>query len=111
MSEHKELHGLGANLRPHCSRECPSHSLLIGLVTFQGGESRLSRIVSGIDEEDATSRYREEEADNHIPEDSHGSASSSIDERTIVAWEPNDPENPYNWSSVRTSTLHRRLGF
>ena len=23
------------------------------------------------------------------------------DEETIVAWEENDPENPYNWSTVR----------
>jgi hypothetical protein len=29
------------------------------------------------------------------------------DEETIVAWEPDDPENPYNWSNVREH-LHVR---
>lgn len=101
MSEDKDLGGLGADLRPHYSRKYKSSGYQEASVTIEGGESRLSRIVSGIDEEDATSRYREEEADNHIPGGSRGSASSSIDERIIIAWAPNDPENPYNWSNVR----------
>ena len=67
---------------------------------MKDGESRLNRLVSNIDEEDATSRYREERAGNNSANDSPGSVLSSDDERTLVTWLPNDPENPYNWSTV-----------
>lgn len=69
-----------------------------------GHESRLHRLVSEIDDEDATSRYREERADNDVPEDSPGSASSIEDGRTLVAWLPDDPENPYNWNRASSAS-------
>ncbi len=67
-------------------------------------------MVTEIDERDAASRYREEAADNKIPVSEPPSgpyipytpysaySSDDDDEETIVAWEDNDPENPYNWS-------------
>ncbi|KAL1858146.1 hypothetical protein Daus18300_010027 [Diaporthe australafricana] len=64
------------------------------------GESRLQRLISEIDDEDARSRYQEEEADNNIAQAGHGSISSGNYDRTIVTFEPNDPENPYNWSTA-----------
>lgn len=56
--------------------------------------------MSEIDDEDARSRYLEEEADNNVAQASRGSISSGTDDRTIVAFEPNDPGNPYNWSTA-----------
>lgn len=97
----------GPELRPHPSREYMTITILSELLctnhgnTFEGGESRLHRLVSNLDDEDATSRYREKQADNNVADDSPGSALSSDDERTLVAWLPNDPENPYNWSKVK----------
>lgn len=67
----------------------------------------MHRLVSNIDDEDATARYREEKADNNVADDSPGSASSCHDERTLVTWLPNDPENPYNWSTVSLHRLRR----
>ncbi|KAK1772297.1 major facilitator superfamily transporter [Phialemonium atrogriseum] len=64
--------------------------------------SRLETLVTEIDQIDASMRYREEEADNRIASDQNVSSSSSIEqEKTIVSWEPDDPENPYNWSAKR----------
>ncbi|KAG6357721.1 hypothetical protein INS49_013600 [Diaporthe citri] len=64
------------------------------------GESRLQRFVSQAGDEDARSRYREEEADNNAIQHNHGSISSGNDDRTIIAFEPNDRENPYNWKKA-----------
>lgn len=66
---------------------------------MKADESRLRRMIIHIDEEDARSRYHEEAADNNGPDDSPG-ISSQEEERKFVAWEPEDPENPYNWSKV-----------
>lgn len=60
----------------------------------------MQRFVSEAGDEDARSRYREEEADNNATQHNHGSISSSSDDRTMIAFEPNDPENPYNWSKA-----------
>lgn len=60
----------------------------------------MQRFVSQAGDEDARSRYREEEADNNATQHNHGSISSGNDDRTIIAFEPNDPENPYNWSKA-----------
>lgn len=68
--------------------------------TVKGGESRLQRFVSEAGDEDARSRYREEEADNNVNQRNHGSISSGNEDRTMIAFEPNDPENPYNWSKA-----------
>lgn len=73
-------------------------------LTSKTDESRLRRVISQIDEEDARSRYREEGADNNVVEDSPAT-SSQEEERKFVAWEANDPENPYNWSKVSTNYM------
>lgn len=60
----------------------------------------MQRFVSQVGDEDARSRYREEEADNNATQRNHGSISSGNDDRIIIAFEPNDRENPYNWSKA-----------
>ena len=71
-----------------------------------GTQSRLSRIVSGIDQSDAEERYNVEAGDNKITSLPDSSA-TSVDStrRKIISWERNDPENPYNWSSVRSDNF------
>ncbi|CAK7266444.1 hypothetical protein SEPCBS119000_002032 [Sporothrix epigloea] len=72
----------------------------------------LRQIISDADEKDARDRYREETADNIVGARSHEqryqphpwqtpSLSPSENETSIVAWNENDPENPYNWSKTR----------
>jgi hypothetical protein len=59
--------------------------------------------VADIDDADARARYKEEAADQGLQEKSpRGQSGTEEDEddRTIVAWEEGDPENPYNWSNV-----------
>ncbi|KAI9051392.1 hypothetical protein LZ554_004439 [Drepanopeziza brunnea f. sp. 'monogermtubi'] len=64
----------------------------------------LSRIVSSIDEADATQRYDLEEADNK--NSLRESSASSIDpEKTIISWNKGDPENPYNFSTARKVSI------
>ncbi|TVY75818.1 MFS transporter prlG, partial [Lachnellula suecica] len=64
--------------------------------------SRLSRIVSGIDESDAENRYNVETADNKNTSSSGSStASVSSNQRKIISWQKNDPDNPYNWSTAK----------
>lgn len=65
----------------------------------------MHRLVSEIDDEDTTSRYREEGADNDVADESPGSAVSGDDDRILVAWLPNDPENPYNWSKMKKASV------
>ncbi len=85
------------------------------MLTSRGGEdSHLQQIVDDLDDLDATARYREEAADNNLAGDDgqrqhDWSASSSDNEALIVAWEENDPENPYNWSSVGTRNSPERF--
>lgn len=91
-----------AQLRPYPSRKSPLPVHLNTILTLKDHSSRIQRVVSNIDEHDASSRYREEEGDNKVAvkQEQH-SSSSSVEERVIVAWEENDKENPYNWSNVR----------
>ena len=72
-----------------------------------GQEHKLSRIVSGIDQEDATEAYRLDEEDNKAPSLPNSSTSSvnTPPPKKIISWEDEDPENPYNWSSVRYNPL------
>lgn len=51
-------------------------------------------------EEDAEKGHREQAADNDKPSDGDGTVSEQGRKRA-VAWEPDDPENPHNWSKVR----------
>ncbi|CAK7568506.1 MAG: hypothetical protein SEPTF4163_006499 [Sporothrix epigloea] len=72
----------------------------------------LRQIISDMDERDASDRYREETADNIVTPIScerrqepdpwrTPSLSESENEASIVTWNENDPENPYNWSKTR----------
>ncbi len=60
-----------------------------------------------MDELDASTRYREEEEDNKIARVGQYQIKppGGSEETTIVAWEVDDPENPYNWSTPRKSFL------
>ncbi|KAI8630932.1 major facilitator superfamily transporter [Xylariaceae sp. FL1651] len=72
-----------------------------------GAPGHLSDVVRTMSNEDAESRYRIEEADNRI-QTNNASASNSIhnpDGKTIISWEPDDKENPYNWSSRRKAYI------
>lgn len=71
------------------------------------GPNILSRIVSGIDSQDATDRYNLEKADNKPQSFPNSSVSSVTGQRKVISWEDGDPENPYNFSSVRPMP-HRR---
>ncbi|KAI1270851.1 major facilitator superfamily transporter [Xylaria sp. FL0933] len=62
-----------------------------------------SNAVHTMSNQDAESRYKTEEADNGF-QPSDGSPYHSIHDaagKKIISWEPNDPENPYNWSNKR----------
>jgi hypothetical protein len=63
-------------------------------------QSRLNRIISGIDESDADDRYNIKAGDNKITSLPDSSTTSMDSTRRIISWEKDDPENPYNWSSV-----------
>jgi len=60
----------------------------------------LTRIVSRIDETDASDRYGLEAADNKCSSSPNSSTSSVAPPRKVIYWEDKDPENPYNWSTV-----------
>ncbi|KAG4034582.1 hypothetical protein MFRU_003g05390 [Monilinia fructicola] len=63
-------------------------------------ENALSRIVSGIDQDDAKRRYDLEAKDNQISLPNSSASSVSGSRKKVIHWEENDPENPYNWSPV-----------
>ncbi|KAJ8116266.1 hypothetical protein ONZ43_g4478 [Nemania bipapillata] len=69
--------------------------------------SQFSAIVRIISDQDAESRYKTEEADNGIQPSSESHCISIHDtaSKKIVSWEPNDKENPYNWSDRRKSMI------
>ncbi|KAI1328020.1 major facilitator superfamily transporter [Xylariaceae sp. FL0255] len=63
----------------------------------------MSEIVQSADSQDAESRYKTEETDNGI-ETSDVAAPSTIpraNEKTILSWPKDDPENPHNWPMGR----------
>ncbi|KAI0539326.1 major facilitator superfamily transporter [Xylaria digitata] len=69
----------------------------------EGTLNQLSNTVRTISNQDAESRYRTEEADNRA-QPSDRSPCDSLHDATgkkIISWEPNDKENPYNWSTKR----------
>jgi hypothetical protein len=85
-----------------------TNSMTDGLAEHQ---NKLSRIISGLDENDAKVRYEVERADNRIS--LPNSAASSIntpEQKKVIHWEDGDKENPYNWSSVRSNYLLNTLG-
>jgi hypothetical protein len=65
-------------------------------------QSRISRIISGIDQAHATVGYAVDSEDKgfRLPPNSSTSSVTSPAKR-IISWEDGDPQNPYNWSSVR----------
>ncbi|KAI0875386.1 major facilitator superfamily transporter [Hypoxylon argillaceum] len=69
--------------------------------------SQFSAIVRIISNQDAESRYRTEEADNGIQPggESHRISIHDTTGEKIVSWEPDDKENPYNWSNRRKSMI------
>ncbi|KAI1179495.1 major facilitator superfamily transporter [Nemania sp. FL0916] len=64
------------------------------------GLSYSSHLVQVISNHDAESRYRVEKADNGIPSNVHVTTG-----KEIVSWEPNDKENPYNFSTKRKALI------
>ncbi|KAI1128231.1 major facilitator superfamily transporter [Nemania abortiva] len=65
---------------------------------------QFSAIVRIISTEDAESRYRTEEADNGI-QAGNDSNRHFVHDKKIVSWEPDDKENPYNWSNTRKAMI------
>ncbi|KAI1389018.1 major facilitator superfamily transporter [Hypoxylon trugodes] len=75
---------------------------------FDGGLSHFAELVQSISNQDAEARYKEEEADNRIPTDDDvpgSNESQENDGKTIISWEPNDKENPYNWPQWRKTLI------
>ncbi|KAH8678236.1 major facilitator superfamily domain-containing protein [Xylariales sp. PMI_506] len=64
------------------------------------GLSQFSELVHSLSNQDAESRYREEAADNRLPVPGLPGC-GDITGKTLVSWEENDKENPYNWSTAR----------
>jgi hypothetical protein len=68
-----------------------------------GGRQRssLQGHLNQLDDIEAQSRYEEETADRGIGALHHiRSRTRSRTNETVIGWEHNDPENPYNWSNV-----------
>ncbi|KAI1337619.1 major facilitator superfamily transporter [Xylariaceae sp. FL0016] len=68
---------------------------------------QLSELIHSISNQEAKARYKTEEADNRIPvEDGTDSNSlQGVGQKTIIAWEPGDKANPYNWSERRKALV------
>ncbi|KAL7624155.1 hypothetical protein AAE478_005712 [Parahypoxylon ruwenzoriense] len=72
-----------------------------------GGFSHFAELVQSISNQDAEARYKAEEADNRIPTDDTTDSSQFQDTegRTIISWEVDDEENPYNWPRWRKNII------
>ncbi|KAH9995144.1 major facilitator superfamily transporter [Xylariaceae sp. FL0662B] len=71
-----------------------------------GGLAHFSALVQTISNQDAEARYKAEEADNRIPTtDTLESNSFREGEKTIIHWDLNDKENPYNWPKWRKNLI------
>ncbi|KAI0503141.1 major facilitator superfamily transporter [Xylaria bambusicola] len=73
----------------------------------EGTRGQASNIIRIISNQDAEYRYRIEEADNRIQPNKGWSCHSIHDttEKKIISWEPDDKENPYNWSNKRKLSI------
>ncbi|KAI1372252.1 major facilitator superfamily transporter [Hypoxylon crocopeplum] len=71
------------------------------------GLTHFAELVQSISNQDAEARYRAEEADNKIPADDTPDSSrfQGAGGKTIISWEVNDPENPYNWPGWRKKLI------
>ncbi|OTB01037.1 hypothetical protein M426DRAFT_14892 [Hypoxylon sp. CI-4A] len=70
--------------------------------------NQFSEIVQTLSHQDVEARYLEEEADNGISrmDDTTDTDNPSGEpEKIIISWEPNDPENPYNWPKWRKNLI------
>lgn len=64
-------------------------------------------MVRGADEDDARQRFESLGEEHGLDGEKRDNPnfSSDEDEKTIVSWDENDPEDPYNWSQVRDILL------
>ncbi|KAI1403516.1 major facilitator superfamily transporter [Hypoxylon fuscum] len=71
------------------------------------GLSHFAELVQSISTRDAEARYKAEEADNRIATDDTPDSSQFQGNggKTIISWEPNDKENPYNWPKWRKNLI------
>lgn len=76
-------------------------------------------LIRSISEHDAQVAYKTKGEDEGLPPDNHGSehggggnssGTDTSDEKVVVAWKPDDPENPYNFSTVSVSVSVSTLG-
>ncbi|KAI8314216.1 Citrinin biosynthesis cluster MFS transporter mrr1 [Colletotrichum sp. SAR11_240] len=81
----------------------PREDVESGLPSLERNRSSLTDAVRRIDEYDARERYEARCEEQGLEDEKGGSPNSSSDEdeKTIVSWEENDPENPYNWSNKK----------
>ncbi|KAF6844103.1 Polyamine transporter 3 [Colletotrichum musicola] len=70
------------------------------LPALERNRSSLAKVVRGTDDDDAGQRYESlgEEHGLEGEKRDNPNFSSDEDEKTIVSWDENDPEDPYNWS-------------
>lgn len=64
-------------------------------------QNRRSRRISGLDQSDANNRYEVEAEVINISSPNSAASSVTPSEKKIIQWKDGDPENPYNWSTVR----------
>ncbi|OTB12035.1 hypothetical protein K445DRAFT_321520 [Daldinia sp. EC12] len=99
----------GPGLRPqldHVTTNVSSRSYR-SIRRLDTGLSHFSELVQSISNQDVEARYKVEEEDNRVPTDdtpepSHFQGSEG---RTIISWEVNDKENPYNWTLGRKAFI------
>jgi hypothetical protein len=60
-------------------------------------------MVQDLESRDVEERYREEAADDGVQGD--GSPGGEDPAKTIISWDEDDKDNPYNWPNVRNSNL------
>ncbi|KAK8039869.1 major facilitator superfamily transporter [Apiospora rasikravindrae] len=73
-----------------------------------GGLSHLADLVRSLSSRDAAARYREEAADDGIPDRNgrrEGKEGSQFADREIISWEEGDKENPHNWTHVKRNRV------
>jgi len=94
----------------------PTESGLDANPTSNTATRRSSELVRSISQHDARVAYETKEEDEGLPVNHHGSehggggdssGTDTSDEKVVVAWKPDDPENPYNFSTVSVSVAAR----
>ncbi|KAI2632184.1 major facilitator superfamily transporter [Hypoxylon sp. NC1633] len=95
-----------AGLGPELHRE-PTHVSSKTNHRQDSGFTHFAELVQSISNQDAATRYREEEADNGIPTDDTTDSSQfqGAEGKTVISWKLNDPENPYNFPQWRKSVI------